>query len=1015
MKAIFYSFKDFGIYASMRFIIFFLLLILNAYRSIAQIYIPYVSEPINASVKDTAYFSSCRFPYSVLNTAQIQGTGETVQWKVIKGTASIMPETQPSMQVRDIKGDTAILTYTIYNPNKVARFVDTLWLFKTNSLPCFIIDRTFPLPALKCGDTVTLYSKFPTSYNHRWTTSSANAEIINGATSGIIKIKLLAAGNYFVNVNAFSENDYNTFFDSYALNVTCASPTVTQAEAGPNQNLSPCQFPFTLSGNAPASGETVKWEVATGSAYLQNEDSKDLRILDISNGTRLKYTITRGDLISSDYVSISTDSVLVDKCNPVISNTNPTCGDTISINFPWNNQFQYILQWSTPSGLSLINQTSTGAKFKVITGGQKEILVLLKSNYNTFTKRILINATCPQTTVTKANAGSDLNIAPCQFPYRLFGNIASAGESVKWEVIPGTGIAYLLNENTPNAILGDAVNGTRLKYTISNGSQSSSDTLTVFVNSSFDALCDPFISNHAPKCGDTVRISFNIQSFPPYTFKWEFSGITPYYTSGSSAGLIMNSSGNYLIKATVTSPHQLNSFTKTITLSSVCSSVTKANAGPDKTVYCNNISLDANSPTPNETGEWKLISGSAVITEKNNPKASVTKINADRLVLVWTITNGSSASSDTLKLTVNTLKVSFPNIKNETCGKSDGMVQVVATGGLPTYSILWENGSTASTRGNLPSGNYYVSVKDQSGCEVKDTVRISDNCNEVKIYSVEGNVYGGSNLYKNGLALLVKQNGSVPVPVNSVHVKNGYYKFTGVEKGEYTVYVLPYKDSLLTILDDYFLPTYYVNKVSLATANPIQVKGNTYSVDIKLAERKQSNMGPNTVKVNLDTKNGIPVSTFPVLLFNENNELVDAGFFNGTSVNFDNLASGKYYVVAALSDAGYKNSTLFEVKSEGTVVDTEPKEGAVTGTVNVTDNSIRAYPNPFKDQLTIEIANSINEAKARLIDPISAKEVKVFSVISGQNQLSMEDLASGFYILQIENGREVKKVFLIKN
>ncbi|MBO9703413.1 MAG: T9SS type A sorting domain-containing protein [Sporocytophaga sp.] len=988
-------------------------------RSIAQLTIPYLSEPIDASLKDTAYFSACRFPYSVSNI--LPGNSETVQWKVVKGTVSIMLETQANMQVRDIKGDTAILTYTIYNPDKVARFIDTLWLFKTNSLPCSIIDRSWPLPSVKCGDTITLYSKFPIGYNHRWTTTSTNAEIIDGATTGTLKVKLLTAGNFIINVNAFSANDYNTFFDSYALSVTCSAPTVTQAEAGPNQNLTPCQYPFTLSGNAPASGETVKWEVETGSAYIQNEDSKDLRILDISNGTRLKYTITRGDLTSIDYVSISTDSVLTDKCNPVISNTNPKCGDTISIDFSWNNQFQYILQWTTPDGLSLISQTSVSAKFKVSIGGPMTLLVLLKSNYNTFAKRISINATCPQTSLTKAKAGSDIYILPCQFPYTLSPeSVPQLGETAKWEVVPGTGIAYLLNENSPKAILTDALNGTRLKYTITNGSQSSTDTLTVNI---LGTLCDPFISNRAPKCGDTVHIYFNNPSIASYTFKWEFSGITPYYTTDASAGLIMTKTGNYRINTTVISPHQLNTVTNTITLSSTCSSsVTQANAGEHyQTVTCNNpILQNANSPGPNEMGEWKLLTGNAVITEKNNPKTTITNVSSELLVLVWTISNGSASSSDTIRISVIPLKVTFVNIKNATCNESDGSVKLQIKYGTsfnvePLYcQVTWENGSSDTIRRNLPSGSYYVSVVDRDGCKATDTVRISDNCNEVKRYSVEGNVYGGVNLYKNGLALLIKQNESFPVAVNSVHVKNGYYKFTGVEKGEYTVYVLPYKDSLLTILDDYFLPTYYVNKVSLTTANPIQVKGNTYSVDIKLAERKQSNIGPNNVKVNIDPKNGSPISTFPVLLFNEKNELVDAGFFDGTSVYFDNLASGKYFVAMAITNDGYKNSALFEVNNARIIVDAELKDGTVTSTEISIDNTIRAFPNPFKDQLTIEITNVTSECKARLIDPISVKEVKVFSVISGQNLVNMDDLAAGFYILQIENGGEVKNVSIIK-
>jgi hypothetical protein len=56
-------------------------------------------------------------------------------------------------------------------------------------------------------------------------------------------------------------------------------------------------------------------------------------------------------------------------------------------------------------------------------------------------------------------------------------------------------------------------------------------------------------------------------------------------------------------------------------------------------------------------------------------------------------------------------------VKNPVCqGYSNGEITLSVTGGTPPYSFYWENGSTTSTRSNLPNGNYSVRVTDSSGC-----------------------------------------------------------------------------------------------------------------------------------------------------------------------------------------------------------------------------------------------------------------------------------------------------------
>lgn len=51
-----------------------------------------------------------------------------------------------------------------------------------------------------------------------------------------------------------------------------------------------------------------------------------------------------------------------------------------------------------------------------------------------------------------------------------------------------------------------------------------------------------------------------------------------------------------------------------------------------------------------------------------------------------------------------------------TCGKKDGSVSINESGGVPTYSYLWNTGAVTSKISNVASGNYTVTVKDSKGC-----------------------------------------------------------------------------------------------------------------------------------------------------------------------------------------------------------------------------------------------------------------------------------------------------------
>jgi PKD repeat protein len=62
-----------------------------------------------------------------------------------------------------------------------------------------------------------------------------------------------------------------------------------------------------------------------------------------------------------------------------------------------------------------------------------------------------------------------------------------------------------------------------------------------------------------------------------------------------------------------------------------------------------------------------------------------------------------------------------------TCGLANGQVSVSSAGGFPPYLINWSTGDTTATVNNLLPGVYTVTVTDQSGCSVTDSITVGDN------------------------------------------------------------------------------------------------------------------------------------------------------------------------------------------------------------------------------------------------------------------------------------------------
>jgi len=85
-------------------------------------------------------------------------------------------------------------------------------------------------------------------------------------------------------------------------------------------------------------------------------------------------------------------------------------------------------------------------------------------------------------------------------------------------------------------------------------------------------------------------------------------------------------------------------------------------------------------------------------------------------------------TSDTITITQPTeIQVSASAVSNVTCfGLNNGSIALSVSGGTPTYTFLWSNGSTLQNISGLTAGLYSVSVRDSKSClKVLSNIQVS--------------------------------------------------------------------------------------------------------------------------------------------------------------------------------------------------------------------------------------------------------------------------------------------------
>ncbi|WP_281309429.1 T9SS sorting signal type C domain-containing protein [Flavobacterium flavigenum] len=323
-------------------------------------------------------------------------------------------------------------------------------------------------------------------------------------------------------------------------------------------------------------------------------------------------------------------------------------------------------------------------------------------------------------TPTVSNAG--LDISNCNSAsFTLAGNSPTIGTGV-WSVVSGTATITTPTSNTSGVTGITAGNSATLRWTITNGTCTSTDDVVLTNYATATVANAGADQTNSATCGVT-SVTLNGNNPTVGTGAWSI-------VSGTGATIASPSTRNSTFSGTAGSTYTLR---WTIT-NGVCSSTddvvitfnqnpTVSNAGSDQngisTCGLTSVTLAGNTPVVG-TGAWSIVSGTGgTIANPSSPTSTFTGTAGSTYTLRWTISNSPCTSStDDVVITFNVVPAAPTGSEFQTfcAAGSPTVANLTAIGtGVKWYDALI-GGNQLAAATPLISGNHYYASQ-TSGCE----------------------------------------------------------------------------------------------------------------------------------------------------------------------------------------------------------------------------------------------------------------------------------------------------------
>ncbi len=599
-------------------------------------------------------------------------------WTRLNG-GTITSPANPATTISALTPGTHLFVWTVTNGSCISR--DTMRIVVSVQIP-----SNAGLDQQVCqGATITLSGNNPIPASGLWTTGSG-AVIASPSNPSTTASGLLSAGIYtFVWTVT---NGACVLRDTVRITVDSS----VSAIAGPDQNI--CNLSIaTLTGNNPVPGNGT-W-TSTGSAGIASPSSSTTAVSNLVYGNNVFiWTVTNGSCVNRDTVVIRRDSSIVSNAGPD-QNICSNVGNTL---LAANAASPGTGQWSTLSSAVIANPSNPASAVSGMNTAGTYAFVWTITN-GTCVSRDTVLITVSQTVI--ANAGTDQQA--CNVNTIMLAANNPAPGTGSWTT---TSSATILQPNNPaSQVSGLSVGVHTFIWTINNGACSTSDTVQVIIDSLIAALAGPdqqvcegsliTMSANAPVSGSGVWTALN-------------GGVISSPSSATTGISGLNTAGSYSFIWTISNNSCISEDTVLITVDEQVI----ANAGSDQQL-CDAVSavLAANSPLPG-TGNWSA-SPPLVFLNPGSESTSVTGLTTGVYDIIWTVTNGSCSSSDTLQLQIDSTETAIAGADQLICSGDP----VVLSANAPLAGAgIWTAGNggvladpvdpNTLVNGLLTAGNY---------------------------------------------------------------------------------------------------------------------------------------------------------------------------------------------------------------------------------------------------------------------------------------------------------------------
>ncbi|MBW8686770.1 gliding motility-associated C-terminal domain-containing protein [Chitinophaga rhizophila] len=592
-------------------------------------------------------------------TANTPGAGMTGTWTLPAGTTATIAAGQqnsPTATINVPVGTSVVATWTVVNGTCTAASTVTL----RNDAP--VTTAAAGPDREQCNNSAfTLAANAPTSGTGAWSVVSSMpagftfpaASISNPTAAITVPVGTTVTLRWTVTNGTCSSTD-----DVVLTN----TPLPTTAAAGPDQ--AQCNnTAFTLAANTPTVG-TGAWSVVSATpgtftlTAAQTTNPTANVTIPVGTTVTLRWTITNGICTSADEVVLRNDA----------PPTTPNAGaDQAQCNTP-----SFVLAANaitTGTGAwSVVSSTPAGFTFPAASVNNPTATITVPAGTTVTLRWTATNGTCSQSdevtlvnhiAPTAAAAGPDQEDCNNTSTFTLAANAPSVATATgTWSVVSSAPAGFTFPAaqiNNPTAgIMIPAGTSVTLRWTIANGTCSSTDDVII------TNYQEPDVADAGPDQSKCAGTDFVTAANAPTV-----AGAVGSWTVVSGNATIRTGEVNNPI-AHVTVPNGESAILRWTITNGTCSNYADveltnfltpapANAGPDQE-ECNisTFYMTANTPdVPGATGTWTLTAGSTGSInagDDNNPSALINVPAGDTVIAIWTITNGTCPSTDTVVL-----------------------------------------------------------------------------------------------------------------------------------------------------------------------------------------------------------------------------------------------------------------------------------------------------------------------------------------------------------------------------